>query len=249
MQGHEIRGNPGRGQIAGAMEPVAPPRSLDPSPSLPTRRSEGSCRQVQWPRSRSIDRPACSAGTPSWRCSTSSRPLAILALSFAKSPVVTSPVVGTYLHFDEATRHLVTAQRSDLGSADRAGRGSVLPDERHRPLRDGLPGTALVRGTSGPRPEPDPLDRVLVQLERDDRRHRGPGGRPGSRHADRHLRRQRGHDHVRLEHGDRQRGTRPAPMAALRLRLHRRRRSVARHLRDAPRLGHGARLGTRSRAS
>ncbi len=37
---------------------------------------------------------------------------AILALSFAKSPVVTSPVVGTYLHFDETTKHLVTAQRS-----------------------------------------------------------------------------------------------------------------------------------------
>ena len=36
---------------------------------------------------------------------------AILALSFAKSPVVTSPVVGTYLHFDTATSHLVTAQR------------------------------------------------------------------------------------------------------------------------------------------
>ena len=38
--------------------------------------------------------------------------LAILAISFAKSPVVTSPVVGTYLRFDEATRHLVTAQRA-----------------------------------------------------------------------------------------------------------------------------------------
>jgi len=38
--------------------------------------------------------------------------LAILALSFAKNPIVTSPVVGTYLRFDEATRHLVTAQRS-----------------------------------------------------------------------------------------------------------------------------------------
>jgi hypothetical protein len=37
---------------------------------------------------------------------------AILALSFAKSPVVTSPVVSTYLRFDETTRHLVTAQRS-----------------------------------------------------------------------------------------------------------------------------------------
>jgi hypothetical protein len=36
---------------------------------------------------------------------------AILALSFAKNPIVTSPVVGTYLRFDEATRHLVTAQR------------------------------------------------------------------------------------------------------------------------------------------
>jgi Heliorhodopsin len=38
--------------------------------------------------------------------------LAILAISFAKSPVVTSPVVGTYLRYDEATRHLVTAQRA-----------------------------------------------------------------------------------------------------------------------------------------
>jgi hypothetical protein len=37
---------------------------------------------------------------------------AILALSFAKSPVVTSPVVSTYLRFDETTRHLVTAQRA-----------------------------------------------------------------------------------------------------------------------------------------
>jgi hypothetical protein len=36
---------------------------------------------------------------------------AILALSFAKNPVVTSPIVGTYLHFDTATSHLVTAQR------------------------------------------------------------------------------------------------------------------------------------------
>jgi hypothetical protein len=36
----------------------------------------------------------------------------ILAISFARSPVVTSPVVATYLRFDESTRHLVTAQRS-----------------------------------------------------------------------------------------------------------------------------------------
>ncbi len=36
----------------------------------------------------------------------------ILALSFAKNPVVTSPVVSTYLRFDQATQHLVTAQRS-----------------------------------------------------------------------------------------------------------------------------------------
>jgi hypothetical protein len=36
----------------------------------------------------------------------------ILALSFAKSPVVTSPAVSTYLRFDESTQHLVTAQRS-----------------------------------------------------------------------------------------------------------------------------------------
>ena len=38
--------------------------------------------------------------------------VAILAISFAKSPVVTSPVVSTYLRFDETTRHLVTAQRA-----------------------------------------------------------------------------------------------------------------------------------------
>ena len=37
--------------------------------------------------------------------------VAIMAISLAKSPIVTSPVVGTYLHFDQATRHLVTAQR------------------------------------------------------------------------------------------------------------------------------------------
>jgi hypothetical protein len=37
---------------------------------------------------------------------------AIMALSFAKNPVVTSPVVSTYLRFDETTKHLVTAQRS-----------------------------------------------------------------------------------------------------------------------------------------
>jgi hypothetical protein len=36
----------------------------------------------------------------------------VLALSFARSPVVTSPVVSTYLRFDETTKHLVTAQRS-----------------------------------------------------------------------------------------------------------------------------------------
>jgi hypothetical protein len=37
---------------------------------------------------------------------------AIMALSFAKDPIVTSPVVGTYLRYDVATSHLVTAQRS-----------------------------------------------------------------------------------------------------------------------------------------
>jgi hypothetical protein len=37
--------------------------------------------------------------------------VAIVAISFAKNPIATSPVVGTYLRFDESTRHLVTAQR------------------------------------------------------------------------------------------------------------------------------------------
>jgi Heliorhodopsin len=38
--------------------------------------------------------------------------LAILAISFAKSPVVTAPVVSSYLAFDTATRTLVPAQRA-----------------------------------------------------------------------------------------------------------------------------------------
>jgi hypothetical protein len=37
--------------------------------------------------------------------------LAILGLSFAKDPVVTAPVVSSYLAFDAATRQLVPAQR------------------------------------------------------------------------------------------------------------------------------------------
>ncbi len=37
--------------------------------------------------------------------------IAILGISFARNPIATSPIVGTYLHFDEATKHLVTAQR------------------------------------------------------------------------------------------------------------------------------------------
>ncbi len=38
--------------------------------------------------------------------------LAILALSFARNPIVTSPVLSTYMRFDEVSRTLVTAQRS-----------------------------------------------------------------------------------------------------------------------------------------
>jgi hypothetical protein len=37
--------------------------------------------------------------------------IAIMAISFAKDPVVTSPVVGTYLRYDTDARTLVTAQR------------------------------------------------------------------------------------------------------------------------------------------
>jgi hypothetical protein len=37
---------------------------------------------------------------------------AILALSFAKSPIVTAPVVSSYLTFDAATRTLIPAQRA-----------------------------------------------------------------------------------------------------------------------------------------
>ena len=37
--------------------------------------------------------------------------VAILALSYAKSPLVSSPVVSSYLHFDPTTRSLLEAQR------------------------------------------------------------------------------------------------------------------------------------------
>jgi hypothetical protein len=57
-----------------------------------------------------------SAGLFRWNAALSAlhfvQAAVILALSFAKNPVVTSPVVGTYLRFDETTKHLVTAQRS-----------------------------------------------------------------------------------------------------------------------------------------
>jgi hypothetical protein len=57
-----------------------------------------------------------SAGLFRWNAALSAlhfvQAAVILALSFAKNPVVTSPVVGTYLHFDQAASHLVTAQRS-----------------------------------------------------------------------------------------------------------------------------------------
>jgi hypothetical protein len=59
---------------------------------------------------------ARSAGLFRWNASLSVlhlvQGIAILGISFAKSPVVTSPVVSTYLRFDQATSHLVTAQRS-----------------------------------------------------------------------------------------------------------------------------------------
>ena len=38
--------------------------------------------------------------------------IAILALSFAREPIVTAPVVSSYLTFDDATRTLVPAQRA-----------------------------------------------------------------------------------------------------------------------------------------
>jgi hypothetical protein len=47
---------------------------------------------------------------------------AILALSFAKNPAATSPVVSTYLQFDETTRHLVSAQRHIWDLPHRSGR-------------------------------------------------------------------------------------------------------------------------------
>ena len=41
--------------------------------------------------------------------------LLILALSFAKNPMVTAPVVSSYLTFDTATKTLVPAQRALFG--------------------------------------------------------------------------------------------------------------------------------------
>jgi len=120
----------------------------------------------------------------------------ILAISFAKSPLVTSPVVGRTSASTPPRR--TWSPPSGRSGICRSGRGgAVLLHERDRPLHDGVPGPRLVRGSPRPWPEPHPLDRVRLQLERDDRGHRGAGRGAGDRHADRHLRRQRGHDHVR----------------------------------------------------
>ena len=54
--------------------------------------------------------------------------VAMLVLSFAKDPVVSSPVVSTYLEFEPATRTLVAAQRPlfDLPIGPRPGSASWL---------------------------------------------------------------------------------------------------------------------------
>jgi hypothetical protein len=82
-------------------QPVAPARTAAPiaRPAAPTRSIPA----------------ASSASLFRWNAVLSLlhliQAVAILAISFARNPMATSPVVGTYLHFDEATRHLVTAQR------------------------------------------------------------------------------------------------------------------------------------------
>jgi hypothetical protein len=57
-----------------------------------------------------------SAGLFRWNASLAGlhfvQAVVILALSFARNPIVTTPVVSTYLRYDAATSHLVYAQRS-----------------------------------------------------------------------------------------------------------------------------------------
>ena len=67
--------------------------------------------------------------------------LAILAISFAKSPVVSAPVVSSYLSFDTATQTLVPAQRQfeaqpQLPLSLRVDAvGEVVDPARHRAAR------------------------------------------------------------------------------------------------------------------
>ena len=115
--------------------------------------------------------------------------LAILAISFAKNPLVTAPVVSSYLAFDTATKTLVPAQRTlfDLPIGPAVALFFFLSAVAH--LSGRLPGPPLVRAQPRARPEPGPLDRVRALVERDDRRHRDALGDPGDRDAGRDLRR------------------------------------------------------------
>ena len=128
--------------------------------------------------------------------------VAILALSFAKDPLVTAPVVSSYLTFDTATSTLVPAQRALFDLPDRAGRRAVLLPQRRSPTSAlafparGWYERSLARGMNPARWIEYALSSsVMIVVIAD------AVGDPGDRDAGRHLRHQRRDEPVRLEHG------------------------------------------------
>src|ERR1035437_2431938 len=88
----ETRPRTSRRAVGRALEPAAPPRILDASPSSP--RPFGGPMSTGAVAAIPIDR---STGLFRWNAVLHFLQfVAILALSFAKNPLVTSPVVGTY---------------------------------------------------------------------------------------------------------------------------------------------------------
>ena len=99
--------------------------------------------------------------------------LLILALSLAKDPIAAAPVVSTYLAFDSATGTLVPAQRMlfELPIGLPVALFFFLSAAAHFSVA--FPARRWYQRRLRSRPEPGPLDRVRVLVERHDRGHRG----------------------------------------------------------------------------
>ena len=180
--------------------------------------------QTTAPRDRpaSRRRAASTAGTSRSRGSTRVQGVVILALSFAKSPLVTAPVVSSFLTFDTATKTLVPAQRAlfDLPIGPAVALFFFLSAIAHFAVAFPARGwyeRSLARGQNPARWIEYALSSsvmivVIATLS---------GIQEiGTLRGD--LRHQRGDEPVRLEHGARERGPDEGAVVALRLRLHRR---------------------------